>query len=102
MKVVVDTNVLVSGALSPDGSPGKIVRMVMNDSLHVCFDGKILAEYEAVLKRPKLALSIPFVMRLLAQIVAAGESITPSPVACRLPDSTDEMFLEVLLSRGSG
>ena len=98
MKVVVDTNVLVSGLLSPDGSPGKIVRMILNGVLRVCFDGRILAEYDLVLKRSEFAFVASHVTNLLTQIVAAGESISPSPIACRLPDSTDEPFLEVSLA----
>ena len=36
MKIVLDTNVLVSGLLSPFGLPGAIVRLVTSAILPVC------------------------------------------------------------------
>ncbi len=49
MIVVVDTNVLVAGLLSPFGPPGEIVRMIVAGSLSLCFDARILSEYSDVL-----------------------------------------------------
>ncbi|HXL73081.1 MAG TPA: putative toxin-antitoxin system toxin component, PIN family, partial [bacterium] len=53
MIVVLDTNVLVSGLLSPYGPPGEIVRMVSSRALSLCFDARIISEYAEVLTRPK-------------------------------------------------
>ena len=54
MKIVLDTNVLVSGLLTPFGPSGEIVRMVFSDELTVYIDARILAEYKDVLLyRPK-------------------------------------------------
>ena len=98
MKVVVDTNVLVSGILSVEGPPGRIVDLIISSDLQVYFNGKILAEYDSVFKRPELTLFGPFVTSLLTQIVAAGESVPALPITRHLPDPTDEMFLDVALT----
>ena len=45
MKIVLDTNVLVAGLLSPFGPCGEIVRMVSSGEVTLCFDALILAEY---------------------------------------------------------
>ena len=98
MKIVVDTNVLVSGMLSSEGPPGVIVRMIVSGSLQLCFDGRILAEYEAVLKRPEFALHTSHVASLLAQIVAGGESVSSLPTTQHLPDPSDAKFVDVALA----
>ena len=53
MKIVLDTNVLVSGLLTPFGSSGEIVRMVFSGELLLYIDARILTEYKDVLHRPK-------------------------------------------------
>ena len=51
MRVVLDTNVLVSGLLSPYGSPGEIVRRLAAGELTPCLEVRILVEYREVLLR---------------------------------------------------
>jgi putative PIN family toxin of toxin-antitoxin system len=53
MKIVLDTNVLVAGLLSPFGPCGEIVRMVSSSKVTLCIDALILSEYSEVLHRPK-------------------------------------------------
>lgn len=53
MIIVLDTNVLVSGLLTPFGSSGEIVRMITSGKLILEYDSRILIEYEEVLNRPK-------------------------------------------------
>jgi putative PIN family toxin of toxin-antitoxin system len=98
MKVVVDTNVLVSGILSAEGPPGKIVDLIIQEYLRVFYNSKIIAEYERVLSRPKLALSDLLVTRLLTQIRASGESVFGVPLSHNLPDASDESFLEAAIA----
>lgn len=98
MKVVVDTNVLVAGLLSPFGSPGEIVRMVASGNLRVCFDARILTEYADVLAGPKFQFSSDQTRTLLEQIQTEGFSLAGNPLPARLPDPTDEPFLEAALA----
>ncbi len=101
MKIVVDTNVLVSGILSEGGPPGKIVDLIMSGDLQVCFNPKILTEYGSVLNRPELFLSDRRVTSLLAQFALAGEAVAEVVSARKLPDFSDEVFLEAALSGGA-
>jgi hypothetical protein len=57
MKIVLDTNVLVSGLLTPYGSSGKIVRMIFSGDLTLILDARILSEYRDVLVRPKFGFN---------------------------------------------
>lgn len=97
MKVVLDTNVLVSGLLSPHGASAEIVRMTSAGLLQICHDGRILSEYRAVLVRPKFNLNPEHLGALLEQIEALGDSIVAEPLKKRLPDPDDEPFLEVAI-----
>ena len=45
MRIVLDTNVLVSGLLSPFGPPGDILRLITTWTVRVCYDARILGEY---------------------------------------------------------
>jgi putative PIN family toxin of toxin-antitoxin system len=98
MKIVLDTNVLVSGLLSPYGIPGEIVRMVSSGDLELCFDARILSEYGKVLLRSKFHLQQTHVAILLEQIQIRGYLVAAKPLTMRLPDSDDEVFLEVALA----
>ena len=48
MIIVIDTNVLVSGLLTPFGSSGEIVRMISSDKLILEYDSRILIEYAEI------------------------------------------------------
>jgi uncharacterized protein len=98
VKVVVDTNVLVAGLLSPFGPPGEIVRMIASGAVSVCIDARIQTEYADVLSRPKFQFEAEQVQILLDQIRMDGLSVAGTPLENRLPDPTDEPFLEAALA----
>ena len=97
-RVVVDTNVLVSGVLNPHGPPGRIVDAILAGALTVLHDDRILHEYRAVLSRPVFGFRPPDVEVLLAWIELAGESVAAPSLTVVLPDPTDLPFLEVAVA----
>ena len=98
MRVVVDTNVLVSGLISPFGPPGVIVGLAATGTLRLCHDARIMAEYREVLERPAFAFRAGDIKTLLSRIAANGVPLAPAPLADRLPDAGDRPFLEVAVS----
>jgi putative PIN family toxin of toxin-antitoxin system len=98
MNIVLDTNVLVAGLLSPFGPCGQIVRMVSSGELVLSFDARILAEYEEVLDRPKFKFDKDKVAAILDHIEHRGVMAASSPQSRSLPDIDDEPFLEVAIS----
>ena len=98
MRVVVDTNVLVSGLISPFGPPGIIVGLVAAGRLSLCYDARVLAEYAEVLRRPGFSFVEEEVSALLLQIEAGGELTSPLPLPVPLPDPDDEPILEVAVT----
>lgn len=101
MRIVLDTNVLVSGFLSPDGPPGAILRSILAGSISLCFDERILTEYREVLTRGRFALASERVDAVLEFIEANGESVLAETLGVELPDSTDTMFVEVASAAGA-
>lgn len=100
MNVVLDTNVLVAGLLSPFGVCGEILRMVSSGELRLSFDARIFTEYKEVLSRPKFKFEEDKVSALLDQVEHCGHTIAPLPLRHSLPDPDDEPFLEVAITAG--
>jgi predicted nucleic acid-binding protein len=96
MRVVLDTNVLVSGLLSATGPPAWIVEAVLAGGLTLALDMAIRWEYEDILRRPEFRFSPEIVGDLLAAIDQFGFLVTaPPPCPEPLPDPDDEPFLAV-------
>jgi putative PIN family toxin of toxin-antitoxin system len=98
MNIVLDTNVLVAGLLTPYGLCGEIVRMISSNELTLCFDARILAEYNEVLRRPKFKFDENKVAVLLDYLAHHGRTIASHPLPQALPDIDDEPFLEVAIA----
>jgi len=95
MKVVLDTNVLVSGLMTQGGHCDRILRLAFHEVLQLCVDERIMAEYEVVLPRPRLRLDPEDIVETLEVIRSSAEFVTAPPLAVALPDPTDRPFLEV-------
>jgi putative PIN family toxin of toxin-antitoxin system len=57
MKVVIDTNVVVSAALVDQGLPAAILDLAANRIIRMFVSPAVLAEYDTVLRRPRLSLN---------------------------------------------
>ena len=98
MRIVLDTNVLVSGFLHPFSAAGEIVRLVVSGELELLYDARILWEYREVLRRPRFSFDPVDVEALLEQLEASGLAVAARPLEKHLPDASDEPFLEVALA----
>ncbi len=101
MNVVLDTNVLVSGLLSPFSPCGELVRMVASEALTLCLDARLLGEYAEVLRRPRFQFDGELVATLLDHIAHAGVPVAAVPLAVSLPDPDNAPFLAVALAGGA-
>ena len=96
--IVLDTNVLVSGLLSPYGPPGRILDTILAGSLTLVFDDRILGEYEDVLTRQEFGFDAGHVRALLRFFEAEGRRVAARPLDISLPDCDDVMFIEVAVA----
>lgn len=98
MRIVLDTNVIVSGLLNPEGNPGRIVDLLLAGEVTLLADDRILAEYRGVLRRSKFGFDAVDVSDFLDLLEAVSERVAASPLGVKLPDESDRAFLEVALS----
>jgi putative PIN family toxin of toxin-antitoxin system len=95
MKIVLDTNVLVAGFLSPFGPPAQVLQLLLAGQAQFCYDTRILAEYRDVLARPKFGFDAELVAAVIDFLEVTGEDVIPTTWKAALPDDNDAMFLEV-------
>jgi putative PIN family toxin of toxin-antitoxin system len=95
VRLVVDTNVLVSALLNPRGTPGRILDLVFSHAVVVLFDDRMLAEYRDVLTRPKLRIAPLEAAFLLDFIETEGVLVSAPPLSLDLADPEDLPFVEV-------
>lgn len=93
-----DTNVLVSGLLTPFGPSGEIIRMVSAGNLVLQYDSRILLECHEVLYRPTFKFNKEHIDNLLDFVKYYGQLVSTAPLKHRLPDADDEPFLEVAIA----
>lgn len=101
MKIVLDTNVLISGLLNPDGIPGFIVRLVASGYIELIYDYRIITEYLNVMSRPKFHIDPENISDLIEQIKSNGLLVSPLPLNISIPDAEDLKFLEAAVSSGA-
>jgi len=94
LRVVIDTNVLVSALWTPARNASTIINLILTDKIVPCFDQQILNEYQVVLSRPRLAFPAGQVNELLSEITNRGLSVIILPSSIRLPDESDRKFFD--------
>jgi putative PIN family toxin of toxin-antitoxin system len=101
VRVVLDTNVLVSAVLTAQGTCARIVDMIADGVLDLYADDRILAEYDSVLHRPELRIAPEDAGVILDLIRSITDTVAAIPLPVQLPDPDDAAFLEVAAASGS-
>ena len=90
-----DTNVIVSGLLSPAGPPGRLVDAVLARQLRLALDDRVEQEYRAVLARPKFRIAPADLARVFG-ILPYQQHVTVIPnIHLTASEHADTKFLEV-------
>jgi putative PIN family toxin of toxin-antitoxin system len=92
--VVIDTNVVVSAALVDYGPSAGILNLATNRKIQMCVSPAILAEYEKVLRRPRLKLDPVRITGLMALIRSTSTEVFPSKALRISKDEADNRFYE--------
>ncbi len=98
MKIVLDTNVLISGLLSPNGKPAQILNLFLNGNIILLYDNRILFEYIKVLHREKFGFKDEWINPFLDFLRSEGEYISAEPLNILFLDEDDKKFYEVALA----
>jgi putative PIN family toxin of toxin-antitoxin system len=78
MRIVLDTNPLVSALKTQDGPAASILRLVAQDRADLFVSGDILEQYHRVCARPKLDLPAQAVRSVLEAIAEKSVMVEPS------------------------
>jgi len=95
IKVVLDTNILVSALWTPAGNASFIISLVLTDRIIPCIDHYIMNEYLSVLSRPKLSFPQDQTEELLTEIRDRGIFVTVPRSTDKMPDEMDRKFYDV-------
>ena len=103
MRLVLDTNVIISALINPAGTPSQILKMVLSRKAELCYNSAILSEYEGVALRPKFSGKIDSnqIKRLIDLLKSIGISVNPPPGNVKLPDESDRIFYDTARASGS-
>jgi len=103
MRVVLDTDVIVTALRSLDGGSNAVLREVAHERLTPLVTPALFLEYEAVLKRPEQRLAHGLGLKDIDRFLAAfASTCTAVEVSFQwrpqLTDANDEMVLEAAIN----
>jgi uncharacterized protein len=94
LRLVIDTNVLVSAALNPEGLQRTTLVLAVTKPAHLFVSPPILEEYAGVLSRPHLKIRRGDRLRLLQLIMDRCHIVAPTRRLEVCGDRDDNKFLE--------
>ena len=94
MRVVLDTNVLVSACWKPDGLEARVVQLAISGAVTACVSADLLTEYRDVLTRKKLAAVAEKTAALLEGLERVALIVEPAIRVGASLDDDDNRFLE--------
>jgi putative PIN family toxin of toxin-antitoxin system len=94
LRLVIDTNVLVSAALKPDGLQRTTFLLSITKPSRLYVSTPVLEEYAEVLSRPELSIRKGLRLQLLQLIKNRGHLVTPSRHIEVTIDPDDNIFVE--------
>ncbi len=98
MRIVCDTNVIVSGLLF-GGPPNRVLRLIASDRLVNYTSTPMFRELDAVLRRPKFGLTTAEVAQMLRVFSTSFEFVAPSEALQVITqDPADDRVLETALA----
>lgn len=95
MRMVIDTNIIVSALLSPDGAAYQVLSEVLDGKYEVFVSEEIFQEYVDVLHRERFGFDEDIIVYLLDWFRnnAVWVEVTESDI--QMPDEKDRVFFDV-------
>lgn len=94
LRLVVDTNIVVSAAVKPDGLQRTVLLLAITKPARLYVSPAILREYRDVLSRPELHIRKGLRHQLLQIIKGRARTIAPARRLQVTSDPDDNIFLE--------
>ncbi len=94
IRVVLDTNVVVSAHVYPAGLQHRVLALGLHGQVQLYVSPALLAEYERVLKEPRLNFPKPELRSFHAQMRRAAKVVKPMRLLAQCSDDDDNRILE--------
>ena len=94
VRLVLDTNVVVSAALKPESLPRTVFLLAITKPARLYVSRAILFEYREILSRPELRIRKGLRSRLMQLIESRAHLVAPLRSLQAATDPADNMFLE--------
>jgi putative PIN family toxin of toxin-antitoxin system len=94
LRLVIDTNVIVSAALKPDGLQRTTFLLAITKPARLYVSEPVLEEYADVLSRPELSIRRGLRLQLIQLIKNHGHLVVPSRQLEVTGDPDDNIFVE--------
>jgi uncharacterized protein len=94
LRLVLDTNIVVSAALKPDGLQRTVLLLAMTRPARLYISAPILLEYRIVLSRQELNIRKGLRQQFLQRIEDSSHMVSPSRQFHVTSDPDDNIFLE--------
>jgi len=101
IRLVLDTNILVSANVNDEGLEALIVSLGLNKKVQLVVSEPILKEYEQVLSYPRLKFLPSEIDGFLARLRSASILVAPTHTVSASPDEPDNRFLECAEAAGA-
>ena len=105
MRIVIDTSVLVSGLIRPQGNPGEVLKSLRDGKFTALYSNETIMEVVDVLGRNKFYTKYHIepddISALINLIRLRGEAVVPEAKIADCRDPKDNKFLEVALTGGA-
>jgi putative PIN family toxin of toxin-antitoxin system len=94
LRLVIDTNVVVSAAIKPEGLQRTVVVLALTKPARWYISDEILSEYTTVLARPELGIRKSLRLQFLQLIKNRARHMRPSRLPSITHDPADNIFIE--------
>jgi putative PIN family toxin of toxin-antitoxin system len=94
LRLVLDTNIVVSAALKPDGLQRTVLLLAVTKPARLYVTEAVLAEYQQVLARPEFKIRKGLRRQLVQFIKNRAQPVSPVRVLQIAKDPDDDKFLE--------
>jgi putative PIN family toxin of toxin-antitoxin system len=101
VRVVLDTNILVSACWKPGGLEAQVAELAITGQITACVSPEVLAEYRDVLSRRKLASVSGRAQQLLNALERVAFSVESTTPITESIDDDDNRFLECAAAAGA-
>jgi putative PIN family toxin of toxin-antitoxin system len=100
-KVVVDTNIIISSLLVPNGSCFQVMNLIYNYEFALFYSDNVLSEYSAVLSRAKFHFHPDVQNETIRLVQEKGIYFNPAKSSIPLNDESDRIFYDLAKDTGA-